>query len=248
MRQKLSRMPSEAEISAAPALTAEDVLARDLTANPPQGFPSLTAKQAALIRERAKDPAAPWSAIYARAGLSDRNWKARETPRVRLYLQALARGTAADIDGEGTSAADQRRRILARLAREAATAPDAKDAALAARVWLSEVKSAEEREDLRDLGPDELLARLRGALELLGDHAEGLRPLLSYAESVASVLARFPSGGNSAARGRKRPPIIALPAADPPAAEPLEAGAREGGEGENAGPPKSALKPLRHLH
>ncbi len=215
-------------------LATSEVLQTDLTTCPPRDFPSLTVKQARMITERARDPLASWEAIYERAGIKDGRAELRTTPRVRVYLAALAWGTHENTP----DATDQRAAILARLAREAASAPEARDAALCAKVWFEQVRpAAAEREDLARMSAPMLERRLLEQVGIAGDHDEAIDRALRRLARMGCGEDPLPWGGNGQGKAASGPT-----GPDPGADEPAECGPEGGGAdlrpGAGVEPPK----------
>lgn len=195
--------PSTADyrVPAPRPLTTDEILCRDLTCDAPNGFPLLSPLQSAFVKHRAQNPTSTWAETYAAAGYSETyaNNGAPDSPAIRTYLSAIEAGRHLSIPDERLSPSDLRRNILRRLACDATQDEDGRVRVAAAKVWLESVPPDERAAiALADLSEDELLERLKTAVQTAGDHVAACLPAVSLVIPDGSPRVLFPSEGNSA--------------------------------------------------
>lgn len=148
-----------------PPITPQDLLARDLQHDPPDGFPKLPAMSAAYVLRRAQAPAESKEASLRAIGASNRSPIPRAS-KVRAYLRALALGSMPlDVDPVVL-----RRETISRLGRVVRGGED-RDAVMAAKVLDSYLppRRDEGPEDLTAMSDEDLAERLADTLAALRD-------------------------------------------------------------------------------
>lgn len=182
------------------ALRIEELFNRDLTINPPQGFPSLREKQAALVRYKAQNPSCSWTEAFQAAGFSESTQKAgigRVTADVRLYLQAIQQGVAAQMEERGEDPGDLRDEVVRRLALEIRSSEDGRVAVAAAKVLHDYLPTPEqEQAETAKLSPEALETRCNEAFSRACDHELGYQASVKRLISIGCLEPALPYAGN----------------------------------------------------
>jgi hypothetical protein len=175
-------------------LDPENIVQRDLSDDPPEGWPKLSKKSAALVKHRAAailsgDPVT-WAASRAAAGM---HTKTRIVPEVRRYCEAMAQHGP----GGSKDPADLRSKTVDRLARIVQHGDD-REASVAAKVLEQFLPKArpDETEVLKNVGDTELLARLDHCLSEMRDQGLGDFLRLSLEDTATYEDLPFPGEGS----------------------------------------------------
>lgn len=172
------RLPAVLPPDAPPprVLDPKEALRRDLTLDPPDGFPPLSTQQAALVKRRLERPTETWTDAWRAAGFTTMFSSRNVAAAVRMYVAACT----AFQPPKAKHPSELRQAAVDRLAR-VVEAGDDRDAVTAAKVlegFLPPLPK-EDRPDLAKLSEVELVARLTAILTDI-DLAVGISTFKRY--------------------------------------------------------------------
>ena len=181
-------------------LRPSEILGRDLTQNPPEGFPALTRPRALFVCRRIAHPAESWRQSHLHIGAAGTETY-QHAPDVCQYLAALSEGTYLEEKERGQDPAAKRAEIMSTLARDAVSAPTARERAFSGKVYLDECTAEPERAKmLSDLSDAELAKRLQVLASAVREHETALAPFQSLDIPGACGPAILPPRGSDAGR------------------------------------------------
>lgn len=163
-------------------LDAAEILQTDLVSHPPAGFPVLTERQQAWIRYYAAHPASSLADCGEAAGYDRQSGaKMARHPAIMIYRAALVEGDSKVAASEAVPIAEQRRRILAQMARDAQDpANDPRERAFSAKIWLDSVQIPQEQpDDWKNLSMEELDERIQAVLASVEEHSQAVAPFIN---------------------------------------------------------------------